>query len=130
MNKITETTLSIIKPNAYAKATEIISMIEKLDQVKTTTMKIVNFTKEQAAEFYDEHKERDTFQTLIEFTSSGPSLAVVIKGPDVIRRYRELMPQIRKQYSDPLDPLSFIKNTVHGSDSVESFTREMKIIGL
>lgn len=86
-------------------------------------MKIINFDRDQATEFYSEHKQRETFGRLIDFMTSGPSLALVLKGPDIIRRYRELMPSIRDTYSEGL-----VENAVHGSDSTESFDREINII--
>lgn len=123
-----ERTLAIIKPNAIKNAGKIITMIQEIDSldlgfVSIIDIKMLTFTKEQATLFYEEHKERNTFQDLVSFMSSGPIIAIVLEGHDIIRRHRNLMISIRAQYAD-----NFMANAIHGSDSVESANREINYI--
>lgn len=46
---------------------------------------------EEAEEFYAEHKGRFYYDRLIAGMTSGPSIALALAGPDVIRRWREML---------------------------------------
>jgi nucleoside-diphosphate kinase len=53
-------------------------------------MKRFTFTKEQAEEFYQEHKDKSFFPLLIEATIMGPSTVMAIMGEDAIDIIREI----------------------------------------
>ena len=82
-------------------------------------------TKAQAEGFYAVHKERPFFESLTDFMTSGPVVAMVLEGENVIDKYRELMGAtdykeaaegtIRKDFATDIE-----KNVVHGSDSTET----------
>lgn len=87
---------------------------------------------ELADQHYAEHVERDFYPPLRTFITSGPSIAVVLEGDEVIETVRLLngatdgrkaVPgTIRGDYS-----LSNRENLVHGSDSPESAAREIAL---
>jgi nucleoside-diphosphate kinase len=118
-----ETTLSIIKPNAIKNAGKIITMIQELPDTDIINIIMFQFTKDQATKFYEEHKARSTFSELISFMSSGPVIAMILEGPDIIRRHRAIMKDIRLLYTD-----NIIANAIHGSDSPESAKREIEMV--
>lgn len=126
-----ERTLSLIKPDGVSRNLigEVIRFFEKAG-LKVVAMKMVRLTKEEAKEFYIVHKERPFYESLTDYMSSGPIVALVLEGENAISRCREIMGAtdpaeaaegtIRKTFA-----LDKEKNTVHGSDSPESAAREI-----
>ncbi len=126
-----EHTFSLIKPDATRRniTGEVCSMIEK-NGLRIVAQKRILLTKTQAKKFYEEHKDKEFFEPLIEFITSGPIIAQVLEGENAVKVYRELMgktdPQkakegtIRKKYA-----LTYRQNSVHGSDSKESAEKEI-----
>ena len=127
----TESTFSIIKPNAVKK-NAIGAIIQKFESngLKISAAKLVRLSKDQCEEFYAEHKERPFFGELVSFMTSGPVLLMALTGENAISRNREIMgatdPQkaapgtIRAEFGDSVG-----ENAVHGSDSPESAKREL-----
>lgn len=137
-----ERTLSIIKPDGISRglAGEVIRRFEK-NGIKVAAMKMIRMTKAQAQGFYNVHRERPFFDSVIDFMSSGPCVVLVLEGDDVIKRNRELMgatnPKdaaegtIRKDFATDVE-----KNVVHGSDAPETaafeigyFFNKLEIVG-
>ncbi len=126
-----ERTLSIIKPDGVARGIigEIIKRLED-NKIKIIAMKMLRMTKAQAEGFYAVHKERPFFESLTDFMTSGPVVAMVLEGENVIEKYRELMGAtdfkdaaegtIRKDFATDIE-----KNVVHGSDSPETAAFEI-----
>lgn len=126
-----ERTLSIIKPDATTRniTGKVNSMIEDAG-LKIIAQKLIRLTAPQAEEFYQEHKDKAFFTSLIDFMTSAPVIVQVLEGEDAVARYRKIMGAtnpavaeegtIRKTFA-----LSIDKNTVHGSDSPESAKREV-----
>jgi len=125
-------TLSIIKPDAYAKKVcgEILSKFEK-NGLSIKATKIMHLTKEQASEFYAIHKDRAFFNDLVTFMTSGPVLISVLEGEDAVLKNRDIMgatnPKeakegtIRAEFAESIDA-----NAVHGSDSLENAKIEIE----
>ncbi len=127
-----ERTLSIIKPDGVGKGLigEVVKRFEGAG-IRIAAMKMVRLSIEQAKQFYEVHKERPFYASLTEFMSSGPIVAMVLEGENVIRRNRELMgatnPKdaapgtIRREYADNVE-----HNIVHGSDAPETAAQEIR----
>ena len=127
-----ERTLSIIKPDGVGKgvAGEVIRRMEKAG-IRICAMKMVRLTADQAGMFYAVHRERPFYRTLTEFMTSGPIIAMVLEGENVIQKNRELMgatnPKdalpgtIRRDFASDVE-----KNIVHGSDGPETAVQEIK----
>jgi nucleoside-diphosphate kinase len=123
---MTERTLSIIKPDGVQRGLvgEILKRFEEAG-FKLVGMKMVRLGRAQARAFYRVHEGKPFFEGLTDFMSSGPCVAVVLEGDDVIGRYREMMGAtdpaqaeggtIRKAFATDGQ-----KNVVHGSDSPET----------
>ena len=119
-------TFSIIKPDAVRRNIigHINQMIESAD-LKILASKKVYLTKNQAQIFYEVHKEKPFFKSLVEYMTSGPVQVQVLEGEDAVIKYRKIMGAtnpdeaeegtIRKQYAESIEA-----NSVHGSDSEEN----------
>ena len=85
-----ERTLSIIKPDCVARCIigEVIKKLED-NEIKIIAMKMLRLTKAQAEGFYAVHKERPFFESLTDFMTSGPVVAMVLEGENVIDKYRK-----------------------------------------
>ncbi|HAF87527.1 MAG TPA: nucleoside-diphosphate kinase [Legionellales bacterium] len=127
----TEITLSIIKPDAVAKAAigQILSRFENAG-LTIVAAKMVHLTRDQAEEFYAIHKERPFFNDLVNFMISGPVMIQALQGGNAVTKNREIMgatnPKeaehgtIRADFADSIDA-----NAVHGSDSLENAKTEV-----
>ena len=126
-----ERTFSIIKPNAVKKNQigKIIAMMEE-EGLKIVAAKMKTLSKPEAEGFYEEHKARPFFGSLVSFMTSGPVLVMALEGEGAVEKYRKLMGAtdpakaapgtIRKVYGESLEA-----NSVHGSDSPASAAREL-----
>jgi len=124
-------TFSIIKPDATGRNLEgkILAHIQGAG-LNVVAMKKIRMTKEQAEGFYNVHKERPFFQSLIEFMTSGPVVCSILEGENAIETYRTIMGAtnpadaaegtIRKQFAENIEA-----NSVHGSDAPETAQYEM-----
>lgn len=126
-----ERTLSIIKPDGVQRGL-VGNIVQRFEAagIRIAAMKRVSLTKKEAEAFYAVHKERPFFDSLTSYMCSGPVVVMVLEGPDVIQRNRDIMGAtnpaqaapgtIRKDYG-----LDVEKNTVHGSDAPETAAREI-----
>ena len=126
-----EQTLSIIKPDAVERNLEnkIKSFYEK-NNIKILKSKKVEISKEEAFEFYKVHQTKSFYDKLCNYLSSGPIVVMILEGENAVSKNRQLMGvtdpikaqegTLRKMYG-----LSIDKNSVHGSDSVESGKTEI-----
>lgn len=126
-----ERTFSIIKPDATRRnITGKINAVIEGSGLKIVAQKRIKLSKEQAEGFYAEHKERGFFGDLVAFMTSGPVVVQVLEGENAIAAYRTVMgatnPEkadagtIRKEFAESIEA-----NSVHGSDSPASATREI-----
>jgi nucleoside-diphosphate kinase len=127
-----EKTLSIIKPDGVAKGVtgEVVRRLEQAG-IRICAMKMIRLTLDQARMFYAVHRDRPFYGSLTEFMTSGPIVAMVLVGENVILRYRELMGATNPKDAAPgtirHDFASNVeKNIVHGSDGPETAAQEIK----
>ena len=128
-----EQTLSLIKPDAVERNLigKIVNIFEQNDLVVKNIKKIhvdINF----AQKFYEMHSSRPFFKDLCNYISSGPLVAIILEGKNAIQKNRDLMgatnPSEAKEGTiRKLFAISIDKNSVHGSDSVESAKREIDL---
>jgi len=125
-------TLSIIKPDGVRRGLmgEVIKRLEKAD-IEIAAMKMIHMDKKQAEGFYAVHRDKPFFGSLTDFMTSGPIVVMVLKGEDVIARYRKLMGATNYKEAEPgtirADFATDIeKNVVHGSDAPETAKEEIK----
>jgi nucleoside-diphosphate kinase len=128
-----EQTLVLIKPDAMRRglAGEILRRFEARG-LALREAKLLTVDRALAEEHYAEHAAKSFYGELVEFITSGPTLALVLEGEGAIVTVRATMGA-----TNPVDAgpgtirgdlaLSMPDNLVHGSDSPESAAREIKL---
>jgi nucleoside-diphosphate kinase len=127
-----EYTLSIIKPDGVRR-----NLIGKVNSyfeeagLEIAAQKMIWLTKSQAENFYEIHRARPFFDSLVNQMVGAPVVVQVLKGLDAVAKNRKIMGStnpkeadkgtIRADLSEDIEA-----NTVHGSDSVETATQEIK----
>ena len=128
-----ERTFSIIKPDATKRnLTGAVNAVIEKSGLRIVAQKRVKLSTAQAQEFYAEHKERPFFGELVTFMTSEPIVLQVLEGENAIAKYREVMgatdpAQAAEGTIRKLFALSKGENSVHGSDSPASATREIAL---
>jgi nucleoside-diphosphate kinase len=123
----------MIKPDGVQRGLvgEVISRLEKAG-LKIIAIKILKVSREQAERHYAIHKGKTFYDGLIEFITSSPVLAMVVKGKDAIKHTRRIVGA-----TNPIDAtpgsirgdfaLEIGRNIVHAADSTENAQKEYKI---
>jgi nucleoside-diphosphate kinase len=136
---VTPYTVALFKPDAVARRLvgAIVTEIEAAG-LWPFAIKLARLSALKAGEFYAEHKGRPYFAGLVDFVTSGPLYAVLLRSSsdiDVVARWRELMgpsnpakrgPQtIRGRWAMSCPEM---ENLVHGSDSGAAAVREKALL--
>ena len=128
-----EQTLVLVKPDAMARglAGEILGRFERRGLV-VRAARLVRVDRELADRHYEEHREKPFFGELVEFITSGPTLALVLEGESAIPVVRTTMGATNPADSSPGTirgdlALAMPDNLVHGSDAPESAQREIEL---
>jgi nucleoside-diphosphate kinase len=128
-----ERTLVLIKPDAIRRslAGEIIARFEDRG-LQLRAARLVTVDRSLAEEHYAEHTEKPFFGELVDFITSGPTLALVLEGEGAITVVRTTMGATNPADAAPGTirgdlSLSMPDNLVHGSDSPDSARREIDL---
>src|SRR6058998_3147967 len=128
-----EQTLILIKPDAVRRrlAAEILGRIEARG-FEIREGKLITAGRELGEEHYAEHREKPFFGELVEFITSGPTLALVVEGEGAIATLRTTIGATNPADAQPGSirgdlALAMPDNLVHGSDSPESAEREIAL---
>ncbi|GAB3955322.1 nucleoside-diphosphate kinase [Streptomyces sparsus] len=131
---MSQRTLVLLKPDAVRRGLvgEILRRIESKAGWEISALEMRTLDRGILEQHYAEHQGRPFYEPLVEFMSSGPSVAMVVTGERVIEGVRAL--------AGPTDPIQATpgsirgdfgtivrENLIHASDSEESAEREMKI---
>ena len=126
-----EITLSLVKPDGVRKNL-IGEVIRRFEQkgLQVVGVRMLHLTKKEAEGFYVVHQSRPFFNDLTQFMSSGPIVALALRGENAIKRVREIMgatdPKKAEKGTIRGDLGGGIEeNVVHGSDSKESAQFEL-----
>jgi nucleoside diphosphate kinase len=132
-----EKTLAIIKPDAMIPTIidQILSMI-KWNRFHIVEQKKIWLTKEEAEVFYQEHKGRPFFETLVDFLSSAPVIALKLAKENAVTALRELLGPTNPHRAKDDAPKSIraqfgtdnMINAMYGADSVESAQKHFEFI--
>lgn len=125
-------TLFIIKPNATRR--NLVGAVLKLIEeggLRIVALRMLSLSKEEAERFYDVHRERPFFASLVQFMCSGPVVPGVAEGEEAVGRLRAIMGATDPAKADKgtiraLYGESIQDNAVHGSDSAENAAREIE----
>jgi nucleoside-diphosphate kinase len=132
-NMIMERTFIALKPDAVQRGYigDIITRFERKG-FKLVGMKLMQVTAAMAEQHYGEHRDKPFFKGLVSFITSSPIVAMAWEGDNVVASARTMMGA-----TNPKDALpgtirgdfsvDMGRNVIHGSDSVASAERELKI---
>jgi nucleoside-diphosphate kinase len=128
-----ERTFIALKPDAVQRGYigDIITRFERKG-FKLVGMKLMQVTRAMAEEHYGEHREKPFFKGLVDFITSGPIVAMAWEGDNVVESARKMMGATNPKDSAPGTirgdfSVDLGRNIIHGSDSVASAERELKI---
>ena len=128
-----ERSLVLIKPDAMQRglAGTIISRLER-QGLKLVALKMLHLDKALAQKHYAIHSDKPFFEGLVNYISSTPITTAVFEGEGAVEVIRKIMGA-----TDPAKAevgtirgdlgLDIERNTVHGSDSVETAEKEIKL---
>ena len=126
-----ERTLTIIKPDSTAAGHigEIIAEIEKAS-FRILAMKMVRLDRQQAEAFYQVHRGKPFFDSLVKFMTEGPVVPMALEREDAISKLRKIMGAtdpakaapgtIRAKFGTNIE-----RNAIHGSDAPETAAVEI-----
>ena len=127
----TETTLVLVKPDGVRRglAGEIVARFERRGY-ELRGARLLKIPRALAAEHYAEHKGKPFYADLVSFITSGPVLALAVRGENAIAGVRALMGATNPADSAPGTirgdlATELSENIVHGSDSRASAKREL-----
>ena len=128
-----ERTLILIKPDAVRRglAGEILRRFEDRG-LTIRAAKLVTASRELGETHYAEHREKPFFGELVDFITSGPTLALVLEGEGAIATCRKTIGATNPAEAAPGTirgdlALSMPDNLVHGSDAPDTAEREVGI---
>ena len=125
-------TLTIIKPDAFGsgKAGLILAHLEKAG-FKVIASRVMHLTTAQAQAFYEVHKERPFYGSLVSFMTSGKCMPIVLERSEAVAELRRVIGAtdpaqaepgtVRKLYAESKE-----RNAIHASDSDENAARESR----
>jgi nucleoside-diphosphate kinase len=126
-----EQTLILAKPDAVSRSLsgEILARFERRGLILRAA-RLVTASRELGEQHYAEHREKPFFGELVDFITSGPTLAMVLEGEGAIATCRVTIGATNPADAAPGSlrgtyALAMPNNLVHGSDSPESSAREI-----
>jgi nucleoside-diphosphate kinase len=123
-------TLTIIKPDAFGsgKTGKIIAHLEAAG-FRIAAARVTHLTEAEAGAFYEVHRERPFYRSLVTFMTSGASMPMILERDEAVAALRTTIGAtdpaeaaagtVRKLYAESKE-----RNAVHASDSDENATRE------
>jgi nucleoside-diphosphate kinase len=126
----TEDTLIVVKPDAVKRG--IVGEILRRFESKGFTIRnlhMLTLSRAQAEDFYSVHQDKPFFGELVLFITSGPVVGAVLSGRDAVATVRRMV-GATKSWEAAAGTirgdlgLGLTDNTIHASDSAESFRKE------
>jgi nucleoside-diphosphate kinase len=128
-----EQTFTMIKPGALQRRItgEVISRFERKG-LKIIALKLLKMDKKMVESHYLEHKGRDFYEKLVEYTLSGPVIAMILEGEGAISVIRRLVGPTKLEDALPGTIRGDFAartrlNIVHTSDSPAGAEREIAL---
>lgn len=138
-----ETTFVALKPDAVKRGLigDIISVIEEAG-LKISGMKMVQADDNILEEHYEEHVDKDFYDSLAEYMKQGPVVAMAVEGVHAVKNMRKIVGDtsaheahpstIRGRFAhmsmDHADASGTnYKNIIHAAEDTEAAERELEI---
>jgi len=126
-------TLILLKPDCVQRRL-VGAIIGRFEQkgLRLAALKLVQASRQLAEQHYAVHKGRPFYESLLQFISSGPTVAMVWEGREAVAVARTLMGATDGTKAPPATirgdfALSVQNNLVHGSDSPENAKAEIAL---
>ena len=120
---MTNKTLAIIKPDAVKRNLigKIINIIEENDFV-VNQVKSYHLKAAEAETFYEIHKGKSFFESLIDYMTSGKIIVLLLHKNNAVSEFRKLIGNTNPELADSgtirkLYAVNQTQNSIHGSDS-------------
>ncbi|KAI6075695.1 Nucleoside diphosphate kinase [Aix galericulata] len=133
MAAVTERTFIAIKPDGVQRGLvgEIIKRFEQKG-FKLVAMKLIHASEDLLREHYIDLKDRPFYDGLVQYMHSGPVVAMVWEGLNVVKTGRVMLGETNPVDSKPGTIRGDLcvqvgRNIIHGSDSVESAETEINL---
>lgn len=124
-------TLGIIKPDAVAsgKSGKVMAHLETAG-FKVRSARMLRLTRAQAEAFYEVHRGRPFYESLVSFMTSGPCIPMALERDDAVAHMRKTIGATDPAQAEPgtvrkLFAESKERNAIHASDSPENAAREI-----
>ena len=124
-------TLGIVKPDAVTsgKAGKVIAHLEGAG-FKVRATRMVRLTRAQAEAFYEVHRGRPFYESLVGFMTSGPCIPMALERDEAVPHLRKVIGATDPAQAEPgtvrkLFAESKERNAIHASDSAENAAREI-----
>jgi nucleoside-diphosphate kinase len=126
-------TLILLKPDCVQR--RLVGMIiGRFEQkgLRLAGMKLVQVSRDLAEKHYAVHKGKPFYDSLVQFVTSGPTVAMVWEGREAVAVARALMGPTDGTKAPPATirgdfAISVQNNLVHGSDSPENAAAEIAL---
>jgi nucleoside-diphosphate kinase len=126
-------TLILLKPDCVHRRL-VGTIIHRLEQkgLRLAAMKLVQAGRDLAAKHYAIHQGKPFYESLLQFLTSGPTVAMVWEGREAVQVVRTLMGPTDGTKAPPATirgdfAISIQNNLVHGSDSLENARAEIAL---
>ncbi len=124
-------TLILLKPDAVHRRL-VGTIIQRFEQkgLRLAGLKLVQAGRQLAEQHYAVHKGKPFYEPLLQFLTSGPTVAMVWEGREAVQVARTLMGPTDGTKAPPATirgdfALSVQNNLIHGSDSPENARAEI-----
>lgn len=128
-----EKTLILLKPDCIHRRL-VGSIVQRFERkgLRLAGMKLVHVSRGLAEQHYAVHKGKPFYESLLKFINSGPTVALVLEGPQAVAVARNLIGATDGTKAAPGTirgdfALSVQNNLIHGSDSTENAATEIAL---
>jgi nucleoside-diphosphate kinase len=126
-------TLILLKPDCVQRRL-VGALVQRFEQkgLRLVGLKLVQAGRELAEKHYAVHKGKPFYDSLLQFLTSGPTVAIVLEGREAVSVCRTLMGPTDGTKAAPATirgdfAISVQNNLVHGSDSLENAAAEIAL---
>jgi nucleoside-diphosphate kinase len=128
-----ERSLVLLKPDCVQRRL-VGSILQRFEQkgLRLVALKLVQASEQLAAQHYAVHKGRPFYPSLLQFLTSGPTVAIVMEGREAVAVVRGLMGPTDGAKAPPGTirgdhGISVQNNLIHGSDSADNAKMEIAL---
>src|SRR4051812_7056730 len=128
-----EKSLVLLKPDCIHRRL-VGAILQRFEQkgLRLAALKLVQASRQLAEQHYAVHEGRPFYESLLQFLTSGPTLALVLEGREAVAVTRNLIGATDGARAAPGTirgdlALSVQNNLIHGSDSPDNARAEIAL---